>query len=77
MKFLTLVYQVERKVTKIVRATEDNVFEEYEVLYQIQCINLNHKEEAPLVWEVRKIAFKKILLVFVLNFFKDIVLKLL
>ena len=52
VKFLMLIYLVERKVTKIVQASSDAVFEEYEVLYQINAINLSKKDEPPLIWEV-------------------------
>lgn len=52
IKYLLLIYLVERKVTKIVTATQDVVFEEYEVLFQLYCINLSNKNDTPLIWEI-------------------------
>ena len=52
VKFLIIIYLVERKVTKIIKASQDSVFEEFEVLYQVNGINLSQKNEPPYIWEV-------------------------
>lgn len=43
---------IERKVKKIVTTSFDSVFEEYEVLYQINGINLADKNQEAIIWEV-------------------------
>ncbi|KAL4511973.1 hypothetical protein ABPG72_012818 [Tetrahymena utriculariae] len=51
-KYLILIYIIERKVKKIQNTGFDTVFEEYEVLYQINCINLSAKNQNPIIWEI-------------------------
>jgi hypothetical protein len=51
-KFLIIINFIERKITKILPEDVDQVFEEYESLYQILANNLNNKKEAPLIWEL-------------------------
>ncbi|KAL4471738.1 hypothetical protein ABPG74_008631 [Tetrahymena malaccensis] len=51
-KYLILIYIIERKVKKIQNTGFDTVFEEYEVLYQINCINLSTKNQNPIIWEI-------------------------
>lgn len=51
-KYLVLIYEVERKLDKIMQQSKDSVFEEFEITYQINFINLSNKLADPLVWEV-------------------------
>eukprot|EP00825_Cyclidium_porcatum_P033283 TRINITY_DN3533_c0_g1_i1.p1 TRINITY_DN3533_c0_g1~~TRINITY_DN3533_c0_g1_i1.p1 ORF type:complete len:914 (+),score=178.51 TRINITY_DN3533_c0_g1_i1:151-2892(+) len=51
-KFLILIYEVERKVDKIIQQLKDSVFEEFEIIYQTSFINLSNKHCPSLVWEI-------------------------
>jgi hypothetical protein len=43
---------MERKIAKILKQAVDQVFEEYEVLYQVVANNLTNKELEPITWEI-------------------------
>lgn len=44
-KFLIIINYIERKITKILTESIDQVFEEYESLFQILANNLSNKKE--------------------------------
>ena len=51
-KFLVIINFIERKIRKILPVSIDQVFEEYESLYQVVANDLASKIDQPIVWEL-------------------------
>lgn len=52
MKYLVIVYYLEKKIEKILKQAQDEVFEDFELIYQVQAHNLTNQKEEAIVWEM-------------------------
>lgn len=51
-KYLVVIHYMEMRIKRILKASKDEVFEDYELLYQVYATNLNDKSEPAIIWEL-------------------------
>ncbi len=52
MKYLIVISYMERRITKIIHQAKDEVFEDYESIYEVQASNLYDVKAPYIVWDL-------------------------